>query len=119
MPGSGATHSRQAASGFKPRWGRGRRWRGVWHDPSGKDPTTLIRYETALRLYVLPYFGSRPVKSIKPSEIATWLTDLEERITAKSSKPHKLTIPPPHPGGRPSQADRRAPQHIMGWSAHY
>ncbi|MEU4290878.1 hypothetical protein AB0E63_21850 [Kribbella sp. NPDC026596] len=44
------------------------------------DPTTLIRYETALRLHVKPRFASRQLKSIKPSEIATWPTDLERRI---------------------------------------
>ncbi|MEV4263518.1 site-specific integrase [Kribbella sp. NPDC049584] len=52
----------------------------IWLKSRSVDPTTLIRYETALRLHVLPHFGSRPVKSIKPSEIATWLTDLEAQI---------------------------------------
>jgi integrase len=50
------------------------------------DPTTLIRYETALRLHVRPRFGNRQVKTIKPSEIATWLTDLEERIGVATAR---------------------------------
>ncbi|MEV6273208.1 site-specific integrase [Kribbella sp. NPDC051936] len=43
------------------------------------DPTTVVRYETAWRLHVLPEFGKRQVKSIKPSEIANWIADLERR----------------------------------------
>jgi integrase len=113
------------------RWGRGKRWLGVWLDPSGVerskafdtkvqatryanametdiargeyidpqagkarfgplsqrwltsrivDPSTLIRYETALRLHVDPVFGRRQSRSIKPSEIAGWLADLDGRF---------------------------------------
>ncbi|HET6741027.1 MAG TPA: tyrosine-type recombinase/integrase [Kribbella sp.] len=43
------------------------------------DPTTEIRYETAWRLHVQPVFGKRQVKSIKPSEIANWLADLNRQ----------------------------------------
>ena len=32
-------------------------------------------YETALRVHVLPAFGDRSVKSVRPSEIATWLSE--------------------------------------------
>lgn len=41
------------------------------------DPSTLIRYETALRLHVDPVFGCRQLSSVKPSEIASWLADLQ------------------------------------------
>ncbi|MEV0801606.1 site-specific integrase [Kribbella sp. NPDC050281] len=109
------------------RWGRGKRWLGVWTDPHGKersrafetkvravqyatgmetdrdrgdyldpnagkvrldeiwprwmgsrtvDPATEILYESKWRLHVQPMFGRRMVKSILPSEIAVWLTDL-------------------------------------------
>lgn len=109
------------------RWGRGKRWLGVWTDPHGKerskafdtkvqatryatametdrdrgdyvdphagkvrvddvgerwlgsrtvDPASEIQYESKWRLYVQPTFGRRMVKSILPSEIAVWLTDL-------------------------------------------
>jgi integrase len=44
------------------------------------DPSTLIRYETALRLHVDPVFGRRQLSSIKPSEIAGWLADLDTRL---------------------------------------
>ncbi|TCO41011.1 site-specific recombinase XerD [Kribbella antiqua] len=109
------------------RWGRGKRWLGVWIDPHGKerskafetkvravqyatgmetdrdrgdyldpnagkarldelwprwigsrtvDPASEIQYESKWRLHVQPMFGRRMVKSIVPSEIAVWLTDL-------------------------------------------
>lgn len=44
------------------------------------DPTTAMRYETALRLHVDPVFGRRQLGSIKPSEIARWIADLVERF---------------------------------------
>jgi hypothetical protein len=44
------------------------------------DPTTAMRYETALRLHVQPVFGRRQLSSIKPSEIAGWIADLVERF---------------------------------------
>lgn len=109
------------------RWGRGKRWLGVWLDPYGDgksrafetkaralqyatgmetdrdrgdyldpnagkvrldevwprwiksrtiDPASEIHDESKWRLRVLPLFGRRMVKSILPSEIAVWLTDL-------------------------------------------
>jgi integrase len=109
------------------RWGRGKRWLGIWLDPRGDekskafdtktralqyatgmetdrdrgdyldpnagkvrleeiwprwvrsrtiDPASEILYESKWRLHVEPTFGRRMVKSILPSEIAVWLTDL-------------------------------------------
>ncbi|GAA1712365.1 hypothetical protein GCM10009745_70690 [Kribbella yunnanensis] len=109
------------------RWGRGKRWLGIWLDPNGAerskafatktealrfasgketdrdrgdyldpnagkvrleeiwarwirsrsiDPASEIQYESKWRLHVSPHFGKRMVKSILPSEIAVWLTEL-------------------------------------------
>ncbi|GAA1582145.1 hypothetical protein GCM10009789_39860 [Kribbella sancticallisti] len=109
------------------RWGRGKRWLGVWTDPNGDerskafdtktealryatgketdrdrgdyldpnagkvrleeiwprwlksrtiDPASEIQYESKWRLHVEPTFGRRMVKSILPSEVGVWLTDL-------------------------------------------
>jgi integrase len=44
------------------------------------DPVTAIKYESSLRLHVNPVFGRRQLGSIKPSEIATWVADLEGRF---------------------------------------
>jgi integrase len=46
----------------------------------------MILYETALRLHVRPVFGRRQLSSIKPSEIAAWLVDLENRIGAPTAR---------------------------------
>lgn len=40
------------------------------------DPASAIQYESKWRLHVEPVFGQRMVKSIVPSEVAVWLTDL-------------------------------------------
>ena len=71
--------------------------RGDYHDPrAGRilfsdvarrwlssrvvDPSTLARYETAYRLPVIPAFGHRQVRAIKPSRIQAWISELSERF---------------------------------------
>jgi integrase len=119
------------------RWGRGKRWLGVWHDPGGRersrafdtktkalryasgmetdrdrgdyfdpaagtmrldtigvqwlggrqvDPATAIRYDYWWRLHVQPAFGARPVKSIRPSEIAVWVTGLNSTFGVSTAR---------------------------------
>ncbi|MEV6283469.1 site-specific integrase [Kribbella sp. NPDC051770] len=121
------------------RWGRGKRWLGVWTDPNGQerskafdtktdamryasgketdrdrgdyldpnagkvrleevwarwikarkiDPASEIQYESKWRLHVGPAFGKRMVKSLLPSEIGVWLTQLIDtygQSTARSA----------------------------------
>ena len=56
-----------------------------WMKSRSIDPSTMILYETALRLHVRPVFGPRQLSSIKPSEIASRLVDLEKRIGAPTA----------------------------------
>ena len=44
------------------------------------DPSTALRYESAYRLHVMPAFGRRQVRAIKPSQIQAWLGELSERF---------------------------------------
>ncbi|MEV4267776.1 hypothetical protein [Kribbella sp. NPDC049584] len=44
------------------------------------DPASLIRYESSLRLHVDPEFGRRQFRTIKPSQIAAWVADLDARL---------------------------------------
>lgn len=44
------------------------------------DPSTAIRYESAYRLHVMPAFGHRQVRAIKPSQIQAWIGELSERF---------------------------------------
>ncbi|WP_433017671.1 tyrosine-type recombinase/integrase [Kribbella sp. CA-294648] len=57
-----------------------------WLKSRNVDPSTAILYEAALRLHVRPVFGPRQLSSIKPSEIAAWLVDLEKRIGAPTAR---------------------------------
>ncbi|MDX2971782.1 tyrosine-type recombinase/integrase [Kribbella solani] len=47
-----------------------------WMGSRKVDPASAIQYESKWRLHVEPVFGRRMVKSILPSEIAAWLTEL-------------------------------------------
>ncbi|MEV0290984.1 site-specific integrase [Kribbella sp. NPDC050820] len=50
------------------------------------DPASVIRYESSLRLHVAPVFGKRQLRSIKPSEIAGWLADLDARFGSSTAR---------------------------------
>ena len=66
--------------------------RGVWVDPAlGRRmfrevaaewqrsqvhrPSTVLQVESHLRRHVLPQFGDRPIGSIRPSEVQSWVKD--------------------------------------------
>ncbi|MEV4547137.1 tyrosine-type recombinase/integrase [Nonomuraea wenchangensis] len=44
------------------------------------DPATKIRYEYIHRLHVAPTFAKRQVKTIKPSHVQAWISDLSSRF---------------------------------------
>jgi integrase len=50
------------------------------------DPATAIKYESACRLHVEPTFGRRQLKSIRPSEIAAWIADLDGRYGSSTAR---------------------------------
>jgi integrase len=50
------------------------------------DPATAIRYESSLRLHVAPVFGRRQLRTIKPSEIAAWIADLDGRFGSSTAR---------------------------------
>jgi integrase len=50
------------------------------------DPASTIRYESSLRLHVAPVFGRRQLRSIKPSEIAGWIADLDARFGSSTAR---------------------------------
>ncbi|MEU4183924.1 phage integrase central domain-containing protein, partial [Micrococcus luteus] len=47
-----------------------------WLGSRSVDPATMVTYEGKWRVHVQPAFGGRQVKSIRPSEIAQWVTEL-------------------------------------------
>jgi hypothetical protein len=50
------------------------------------DPASAIRYESSLRLHVAPVFGRRRLRTIKPSEIAAWVADLDGRFGPSTTR---------------------------------
>jgi hypothetical protein len=50
------------------------------------DPASAIKYESSLRLHVDPVFGRRQLRSIKPSEIAAWIADLNARFGSSTAR---------------------------------
>jgi integrase len=56
------------------------------------DPATAIRYESVLRLHVAPMFGRRQLRTIKPSEIAAWVVDLNTRFGSSTARAAYLVL---------------------------
>lgn len=56
------------------------------------DPASAIRYESSLRLHVAPVFGRRQLRSIKPSEIAGWIADLDARFGSSTARTAFLVL---------------------------
>ena len=44
-----------------------------WRQAQVHRPSTEVLVESHLRLHVLPFFGERPIASIRPSEIQAWV----------------------------------------------
>jgi integrase len=56
------------------------------------DPASAIQYESKWRLHVEPTFGRRQVKSIRPSEIAAWLTQLDNSFGPSTARAALLVL---------------------------
>jgi integrase len=56
------------------------------------DPASAIKYESALRLHVDPVFGRRQLRSIKPSEIAAWIAELDARFGSSTARTAFLVL---------------------------
>lgn len=66
----------------------GERWLGS----RSVDPSSAIKYGTAYRLHVEPAFGKRQIKGIKPSEVAEWLTGLDDRFGYSTARTALLVV---------------------------
>jgi integrase len=51
-----------------------------WLSSRTVDPSSRIRYESVYRLHVEPVFGCKRVRTIKPSDVSTFQTELGERF---------------------------------------
>ncbi|WP_328993916.1 site-specific integrase [Kribbella sp. NBC_01245] len=65
---------------------------GRWLASRVVDPSSAIKYESALRLHVNPVFGRRQLRTIKPSEIAAWVADLDARFGSSTARTAYLVL---------------------------
>ncbi|MER5619944.1 site-specific integrase [Streptosporangium sp. NPDC002544] len=63
-----------------------------WLDSRIVDPSTKVRYEYIYRLHVAPTFDRRQVKSILPSLVQAWISDLNERYGPSTIKTSFLVL---------------------------
>jgi integrase len=56
------------------------------------DPATALKYESSVRLHVVPVFGRRQLRTIKPSEIAAWVAGLDARFGASTARTAYLVL---------------------------
>lgn len=56
------------------------------------DPSSSVKYESVYRLHVEPKFGTRAVKSLKPSDISSFQTALGERFGPSTVATARLII---------------------------
>src|SRR4051794_39670037 len=65
---------------------------GRWLASRVVDPSSAIKYESALRLHVDPVFWRRQLRTIKPSEIAAWIADLDARLGSSTARTAYLVL---------------------------
>jgi len=79
---TGVEHDKLTGGYVDPRAGRvtfaeyAERWRAaqVWR------PSTASAVETSFRRHLLPRFGNRPLATIRPSEVQTWVRELADTL---------------------------------------
>lgn len=57
-----------------------------WLDSQTADYTSRERFETRVNVHMLPHFGQKPIGSIKPSDVQTWLRSLQDKEASETSR---------------------------------
>jgi integrase len=60
-------------------------WVDKWMGAHKVAPTTAARYESHLRLYILPKFGATPIAHITRIEVKAWANKLADRMATSSA----------------------------------
>ncbi|MBR7826620.1 tyrosine-type recombinase/integrase [Actinospica sp. MGRD01-02] len=60
-------------------------WVETWSRAHQVAPTTAARYESHLRLHILPKFGATPIAAITRIEVKAWAKELTERMATSSA----------------------------------
>jgi hypothetical protein len=82
---------------------------GRWLASRVVDPSSAIKYESALRLHVSPIFGRRQLRTIKPSEITAWIADLSGRFGPSTARTAFIVLALKSHGAGTEQAAIRSP----------
>src|SRR6266487_6970481 len=59
-------------------------WWAVWSTDPDRSPTTLEATENRLRRHVRPWFGDRPIDTIRPTLIRHWQNQLTAKLSHES-----------------------------------
>jgi integrase len=75
-------HAKLTGSYVDPSAGRVtfREYADQWRKVQVHRPSTAAQIETNLRLHVFPFFGDRPLSSIRPSELQAWVRGRSESL---------------------------------------
>lgn len=57
-----------------------------WLDSQTADYTSRERFATRVKVHMLPHFGKKPIGSIKPSDVQTWLRVLQDKEASETSR---------------------------------
>lgn len=60
-------------------------WVRIWMGAHRVAPTTAARYESHLRLHILPRFGETPIAHIARIEVKAWANNLTDRMATSSA----------------------------------
>ncbi len=53
---------------------------------TGKRPKTVAWYDDAVRLHLIPAFGTRPLGSLTPLDVQRFVNDLAERFAPSTTR---------------------------------
>jgi hypothetical protein len=79
-------------------------------------PSTAALVETYLRRHIVPYFGSRPLGSIRPSEVQSWANDRPRFSPPRRSRSSTGSQPPSSTPRCETASSQLAP--AIGSSSH-
>jgi hypothetical protein len=57
-----------------------------WLNSQTVDYTSRERFATRVNVHLLPFFGSKPIGSIRPSQVQTWLRRFQDNEASETSR---------------------------------
>src|SRR5437868_2741027 len=66
----------------------------AWQKSQLHRPTSVMQVDAHLRNHVMPFFGDRPIGSIRPSELQAWVRSRTEVLAPATSGSSTGSSPP-------------------------